>query len=80
MTKLSEKFLTMAQNIDLEPVRPESYFGVFIHRYRRKHHLSRTQMAIELGLEEDCLLRVEYGFSSRAETEFILSKIGPDKK
>ncbi len=75
MDILSTKFGGIIQSISEDSVPSDSYLGVFIHAYRRKQNISRKQLSILCGINEDSILRVEYGFGSKDEIKLILSKI-----
>ena len=80
MDFVTASFGDIIQSISEDSVPSDSYLGVFIHAYRRKRNLSRKQLSILCEMNEDSILRVEYGFGSKDEIKLILSKIQTDNK
>ncbi len=80
MAIISAKFGEIVKSIGEDSVPSDSYFGVFLYAYRRKRCISRKQLSILCGMDEDGILRVECGFGSPDEIRHILSKIDTDKK
>jgi hypothetical protein len=79
MANQAAKFANIVRKISQDSVPTESYLGVLIHTYRRKRNLNSTQLANQWGMEEESLLRIEYGFGSPEEINFIFSKMHLEK-
>ena len=75
MSTLSEQFTNIVKIIEKGEILSESYLGVLLYTYRCKRDLSRKELALQWGLDEESLLRIECGYATRDEICFISTKI-----
>jgi len=75
MTKIAYLFAQLAkQNVSaFAPM--ESYLGVLLYAYRRKHGINRKDLADQWNLDEERIFRFECGFISEEDIDLLVEKL-----